>query len=85
MDGGKNDTVTYAREFKSDIKNDEVIYCAFKQEEGNDVIYIKHDDLTIKAKEEAGAYDVYIRQDDDTNGNATFTKDGSTTYTFLWL
>ena len=88
-------TITYAREFKSDTKGvvtgddsgEEIIYCAFKQEKGNvnDVIYIKHDDLTSKANEDDGAYEVYIRRNDDANGNATFTNDETTTYTFLWL
>lgn len=78
-------TVTYSREFKSDINSNEVIYCAFTS--GVSTIYIKHDDLTDKDKEDAGAYDVYIRGDDDANGNATFTKDATTPtpYTFLWL
>lgn len=94
---GKNVTVTYYRDFKSDTTgvvtvgdSEKIIFCAFKREDGNDtnVIYIKHDDLTSKAKKECRDYDVYIRGDDDTNGNGTFTKDTTdttATYTFLWL
>ena len=89
--------VTYARDFKSDqtgvVTGDNpektFIFCAFKQENGNNnnFIYIKHDDLTSKNNEDDGAYEVYIRRNEDANGNATFTKvtTTTTTYTFLWL
>ena len=82
-------TVTYSREFKSDTKGvvtgddsgEEIIYCAFKQEKGNDndVIYIKHDDLTSKAKEDEKKYPVY------TYTKPNYTEDTDTPYTFGWL
>lgn len=84
-------TVTYARDFKSDQKGvvtednlEEFIFCAFKQEKkNNDVIYIKHDDLTNAEYDKPnGKYPVYTK--DKTGENATFTKD-TTTYTFHWL
>lgn len=87
--------VTYAREFKSDqtgvVTGDgpktDFIFCAFKQEgdNNNNVIYIKHDDLTSKNNEDDGTYEVYIRGEDDANGTHTFTINGTITYTFLWL
>ena len=82
-------TVTYAREFKSDTKGvvtgddsgEEIIYCAFKQENDNDndVIYIKHDDLTSKANEDVKKYTVY------TYTKPNYTEDTDTPYTFGWL
>ena len=70
-------TVTYSREFKSDINSNEVIYCAFTS--GASTIYIKHDDLTSKAKEDEKNYPVY------TYTKPNYTEDTKTTYTFGWL
>lgn len=90
----KIETVTYAREFKSDTKGvvtgevsgEEIIFCAFKQEgdKDDDVIYIKHDDLTNARFDKPNEkYPVYTKS---INGeNVTFTKDETTTYTFRWL
>ena len=72
-----NTTVTYSREFKSDINSNEVIYCAFTS--GASTIYIKHDDLTSKAKEDEKNYPVY------TYTKPNYTEDTKTTYTFGWL
>ena len=87
-------TVTYVREFKSDQKGvvtgdgsgTDFIFCAFKQEKGNNdnVIYIKHDDLTNAENDKPdGKYPVWIKTE-STNDVSTFTID-TTTYTFLWL
>lgn len=85
-------TVTYARKFESDTTGvvtednlEEFIFCAFKQEENNnDVIYIKHDDLTNAEYDKPnGKYPVWIKTG-TTNDVSTFTID-TTTYTFLWL
>lgn len=96
----KNVTVTYYRDFKSDQKGvvtgdgsgTDFIFCAFKQEEDNDddVIYIKHDDLTNAENDNPnGKYPVWTLNKDKNVFVQVYppaeSDSDATTYTFGWL